>query len=146
VLRWQVGSTTQVVTLTQARAGELAMQRGASTVPLGASHGQVDRDGDTFDAFTRRGHLTLRWLNPLNAADAALEQQGQLTAPMPGKVVALLVSVGDAVSAGQPVVVTEAMKMEHALCAPRDGRVTELLCREGDQVPEGAELLRIESD
>ena len=48
--------------------------------------------------------------------------------------------------AGQPLVVTEAMKMEHTLTAPRDGRVAELLCRVGDQVPDGAELLRIESD
>lgn len=65
---------------------------------------------------------------------------------MPGKVVALLVAVGDEVRAGQPVVVTEAMKMEHTLNAPRDGRVTELLCREGDQVSEGTELLRIGAD
>ncbi len=150
VLRWQPSATPHAppitVTLVQARDGGLAMHMGDAVVPLTTGLGQVDRDGDTFDAFTRLGHLSLRWLNPLNVADAASAPTGQLTAPMPGKVAALLVAVGDVVRAGQAVVVTEAMKMEHTLCAPRDGRVTELLCRAGDQVPEGAELLRIESD
>jgi 3-methylcrotonyl-CoA carboxylase alpha subunit len=101
---------------------------------------------DTFDAFTPAGHLAMRWLNPLQQADEGPAHAGQVSAPMPGKVVALLVNAGDTVKAGQPVVVTEAMKMEHTLTAPRDGRVAELLCRVGDQVPEGAELLRIESE
>ena len=106
----------------------------------------VDRHGDTFDAFTAQGHLTLRWLDPLQQREDIAAHAGQVSAPMPGKVVALLVKAGDEVKAGQPVVVTEAMKMEHTLTAPRDGRVAELLCRVGDQVPEGAELLRIDSD
>lgn len=106
----------------------------------------VDRHGDTFDTFTAHGHATLRWLDPLQQQDDNAAHAGQVTAPMPGKVVALLVNIGDEVKAGQPLVVTEAMKMEHTLTAPRDGRVAELLCRVGDQVPEGAELLRIESD
>jgi len=106
----------------------------------------VDRHGDTFDAFTAQGHLTLRWLDPLQQREDSAGHAGQVTAPMPGKVVALLVNTGDEVKAGQSLVVTEAMKMEHTLTAPRDGRVAELLCRVGDQVPDGAELLRIESD
>jgi len=106
----------------------------------------VDRHGDTFDAFTAHGHLTLHWLDPLQQRQDSAAHAGQVTAPMPGKVVALLVNTGDEVKAGQPLVVTEAMKMEHTLTAPRDGRVAELLCRVGDQVPDGAELLRIESD
>ena len=130
----------------QTRSGELTMHSGAQVVPLHTPLGCVDREGDTFDAFTCLGHLTLHWLNPLNTQDGPPDHQGQLTAPMPGKVAALLVAVGDEVRAGQPVVVTEAMKMEHTLNAPRDGRVTELLCREGDQVSEGTELLRIGAD
>lgn len=106
----------------------------------------VDRHGDTFDAFTTQGHQTLRWLDPLQQRDDSAAHAGQVIAPMPGKVVALLVNTGDEVKAGQPLVVTEAMKMEHTLTAPRDGHVAELLCRVGDQVPDGAELLRIESD
>src|SRR3989344_5647604 len=106
----------------------------------------VTRHGDPFDPFPTPGHLSLRWLDPLQQQDDQAAHAGQVTAPMPGKVVALLVNPGDEVKAGQPLVVTEAMKMEHTLTAPRDGRVAELLCRVGDQVPEGAELLRIESE
>jgi 3-methylcrotonyl-CoA carboxylase alpha subunit len=63
---------------------------------------------------------------------------------MPGKVVALMAKVGDAVKAGQALAVMEAMKMEHTIAAPRDGTVAELLYGVGDQVAEGAELLRLE--
>jgi 3-methylcrotonyl-CoA carboxylase alpha subunit len=78
------------------------------------------------------------------AADAAPE--GSLVAPMPGKVVAVLVAAGAKVSRGTPLVVLEAMKMEHQIVAPRDGRVAELFFRPGDPVAEGALLLRLESE
>jgi len=68
---------------------------------------------------------------------------GQMTAPMPGRVVALMAAVGDAVSAGQSLAVIEAMKMEHTLHAPRDGVVAELLYAVGDQVAEGVALIRL---
>ena len=78
-----------------------------------------------------------------HAADGAREG-GRLAAPMPGKVIALLVKAGDPVAQGQAVAVMEAMKMEHTLAAPHDGRVAELLYAVGDQVAEGAELLRLD--
>jgi 3-methylcrotonyl-CoA carboxylase alpha subunit len=62
---------------------------------------------------------------------------------MPGKVVALLCAQGDRVSRGQPLLVMEAMKMEHTINAPHDGVVEELLYAAGDQVAEGGELLRL---
>jgi 3-methylcrotonyl-CoA carboxylase alpha subunit len=71
---------------------------------------------------------------------------GQLTAPMPGKVIALHVQAGDSVTQGQTVAVMEAMKMEHALQAPRSGVVDQVLYAVGDQVAEGAELLRLKED
>ena len=78
-----------------------------------------------------------------HAGDGAGEG-GRLTAPMPGKVVALMARAGDRVSKGQALAVMEAMKMEHTLSAPRDGVVAELLYAVGDQVAEGGELLRLE--
>ena len=69
---------------------------------------------------------------------------GRLTAPMPGKLVALHVKAGDTVKAGQALAVMEAMKMEHTLNSPRDGKVAELLYAVGDQLSDGAELLRLE--
>jgi len=65
---------------------------------------------------------------------------GGLRAPMPGKIVAAPAKVGDVVTKGQPVVVLEAMKMEHALTAPFDGVVESLSTAVGDQVVEGAVL------
>jgi biotin carboxyl carrier protein len=68
----------------------------------------------------------------------------RLVAPMPGKVVRVLVNTGDAVAARQPVVVVEAMKMENELRAGRDGTVAEVHAREGMSVDAGALLLVIQ--
>jgi biotin carboxyl carrier protein len=68
----------------------------------------------------------------------------RLAAPMPGKVVRILVKVGDAVRTRQPVVVVEAMKMENELRADRDGTVAEIHAREGMLVEAGALLVVIQ--
>jgi 3-methylcrotonyl-CoA carboxylase alpha subunit len=107
----------------------------------------VHRVGERYAVFAPTlpgGSALLQEHDPLvHAADGAGEG-GRLTAPMPGKVISLLVKAGDAVAKGQAVAVMEAMKMEHTLAAPHDGRVAELLYAVGDQVAEGAELLRLE--
>ena len=64
---------------------------------------------------------------------------------MPGKIVAVQAKAGDAVSLGQPIVVLEAMKMEHALTAPFDGVLADLPAKVGDQVTDGAVLARVEA-
>ncbi|HYI65044.1 MAG TPA: acetyl/propionyl/methylcrotonyl-CoA carboxylase subunit alpha [Allosphingosinicella sp.] len=69
---------------------------------------------------------------------------GAITSPMPGKLIAVEVRQGDAVTKGQKLVTLEAMKMEHSLVAPFDGIVAELNAKEGAQVGEGALLARIE--
>ena len=68
----------------------------------------------------------------------------RIVAPMPGRVVKLLVAVGDRVTARQGVVVVEAMKMENELRAPRDGRVAEVRVAEGASVDADAVLVVIE--
>ena len=68
----------------------------------------------------------------------------QVTSPMPGRVVKVLVRVGDAVSEGQPVVVVEAMKMENELATVRAGTVTAIRCEPGNAVEAGATLVEIE--
>lgn len=70
-------------------------------------------------------------------------QTGQLTAPMPSTVVAILKQVGDAVKAGEGLIVLEAMKMEHTVHAPRDGVLSEIFYPIGSQVDEGAQLLAL---
>jgi biotin carboxyl carrier protein len=68
----------------------------------------------------------------------------RITAPMPGKIVRLLVKTGDAVSARQALVVVEAMKMENELRAGRAGTITEIHAREGASVEAGALLIVIQ--
>lgn len=88
-------------------------------------------DGDAI-AFDRRAQRS--------GGAGGSASDGGLRAPMPGKIVAAPAKVGDVVTKGQPVVVLEAMKMEHALTAPFDGVVESLSTAVGDQVVEGAVL------
>jgi len=73
-----------------------------------------------------------------------VEGKRTLTAPMPGKVVKVLVALGDEVKEGQPLVVVEAMKMENEMKSPRDGKVVELHVREGQTVESDAKLCAVE--
>jgi propionyl-CoA carboxylase alpha chain len=73
-------------------------------------------------------------------------QPGSLVAPMPGAVSRVGAEVGDTVTAGQPLVWMEAMKMEHAVNAPKDGVVVELNVKVGQQVELGAVLARVEQE
>lgn len=75
---------------------------------------------------------------------AAGATTGVLTAQMPGRVVRVLVSAGDPVAKGQPVLVVEAMKMENELKAPLSGTVAELYVVEGAAVETGARLFRVD--
>jgi biotin carboxyl carrier protein len=79
----------------------------------------------------------------LSSAGAGSAGPVRVTAPMPGRVVRVLVGRGDSVDARQGLVVVEAMKMENELRAPRAGIVGELLAREGTTVEAGALLLTL---
>ena len=71
---------------------------------------------------------------------------GEIEAPMPGKVTAVEVKKGEKVEKGQRLLTLEAMKMEHALTAPFDGTVVELNARAGAQVTEGQMLVKVEPE
>jgi 3-methylcrotonyl-CoA carboxylase alpha subunit len=73
----------------------------------------------------------------------AAGESGVLTAPMPGRIVKVSVQTGDQVSQNQPLLILEAMKMEHVVGAPHAGSVTKVHVREGDQVTAGAVLLTL---
>lgn len=103
--------------------------------------GNVVRDGDIFHAFHQGRHAVLTWDDPLAHAGHVESEGGRLTAPMPGKIVAVLVEKGHSVTKGAPLLIMEAMKMEHTIAAPADGVIDELLYLVGDQVTEGAQLL-----
>lgn len=88
------------------------------------------------------GSVTLTNLPRLPEPVAAREP-GSLIAPMPGSVVRVEATAGQRVSAGQPVLVLEAMKMEHQIRAPADGLVAEVLVGPGDQVQAGDVLATV---
>jgi biotin carboxyl carrier protein len=85
-----------------------------------------------------------RWGRKDEGAGTASGGPQRLVAPMPGKVVRVLVKSGDPVTVRQPVVVVEAMKMENELRASRVGTVAEIHVREGMSVDAGALLLVIQ--
>ncbi|MYM69539.1 acetyl-CoA carboxylase biotin carboxylase subunit [Pseudoduganella sp. FT55W] len=106
-----------------------------------ATHGTVLRDGDTFHVFANGAHYQFAWNDPMAHAGETESEGGRLTAPMPGKVVAVLAAKGQEVKKGEPLVIMEAMKMEHTIAAPHDGMIDDILYSVGDQVADGAPLL-----
>ena len=103
----------------------------------------------------QRGHDVVVWQqgekysfsqqDPREIASTGAAMEGELVARLPGLVVQLTVAVGDAVEAGQVVMVVEAMKMEHSIAAPHAGRVRALHFAVGERVVEGAILAEIEA-
>jgi 3-methylcrotonyl-CoA carboxylase alpha subunit len=96
--------------------------------------------GEDLHIFLNGRHLALTLVDVIAHAgeDAA---EGRMTAPMPGKVIAVNVARGARVAKGSTLLVMEAMKMEHAIVAPADGVVEEILYGVGEQVAEGAALV-----
>ncbi|HJY49967.1 MAG TPA: acetyl-CoA carboxylase biotin carboxylase subunit [Stellaceae bacterium] len=82
-------------------------------------------------------------IDPLAARAGEDPTAGRLTAPMPGRVTQLMVEPGTSVRRGQPLIVIEAMKMEHTVTAPADGVVEAVRFAPGDLVEEGAELIAL---
>jgi 3-methylcrotonyl-CoA carboxylase alpha subunit len=122
----------------------LMSQQGTDfSIKLGdtAWHGSVRRDGDVFHVFTGGAHYALAYNDPMAHAGETEAEGGRLTAPMPGKVVAVLAEKGKDVKKGDALVIMEAMKMEHTISAPHDGVVEDVLYAVGDQVADGAPLL-----
>lgn len=81
------------------------------------------------------------YLDPLDSDSLVSEGSGTLTAPMPGKVLAIHVKVGDMVKAGSSLMILEAMKMEFTINAPYDGEIANINFSQGQQVTEGSQLI-----
>jgi 3-methylcrotonyl-CoA carboxylase alpha subunit len=106
----------------------------ASVVLLGEER-QVFSNGQT-----QRLHLA----DPLAHAGEEEHNGGHLAAPMSGTVISVLVKKGDKVAKGAPLLILEAMKMEHTIAASSAGTVSAVNCRVGDQVQEGADLIDLD--
>ncbi|MFN7344165.1 MAG: acetyl-CoA carboxylase biotin carboxyl carrier protein subunit, partial [Betaproteobacteria bacterium] len=102
----------------------------------------VDPVGDELHVFLNGRHCVLTRIDVIAHAGEADAVEGRLSAPMPGKVVAVHAARGVRVARGAALRVMEAMKMEHTIVAPADGTVDEILFGVGEQVAEGAALVQ----
>jgi 3-methylcrotonyl-CoA carboxylase alpha subunit len=101
--------------------------------------------GDRRHVFVGGRVFALQFIDPLGLVGAEHEEEGSgLVSPMPGKVIALLAKPGAAVEKGAPLLVLEAMKMEHTISAPRAGTLRSYRFAAGDQVDEGVELVEFD--
>jgi 3-methylcrotonyl-CoA carboxylase alpha subunit len=107
---------------------------------------RVVREGDALYLFGSEGAQRFTLHDPVSEADQGVADAGSLLAPMPGRIVATSVAPGTAVKRGAPLLVLEAMKMEHTLQAPADGVVQGYRVKAGDQVGDGAVLVDFEAD
>lgn len=160
------GSPAQAVTVEPLGAGRYAVtvegkrrEVDALTLPHGAVSLLLEGDSHAVE-FEEKGEkvavLLGSQVTPLEVVDARRQRlraagtgmvaEGRqiIESPMPGKVVKVFVKLGDAVTAGQGLVVVEAMKMENELKAPRAGKVVEVTAVEGATVENGAKLLVVE--
>ncbi|OIJ26507.1 acetyl/propionyl/methylcrotonyl-CoA carboxylase subunit alpha [Nocardioides luteus] len=100
-------------------------------------------EGDRIDVDSSFGHTALR-KRPRFTDPATQTQPGSLLAPMPGSVVNVLAEAGSSVTEGQPLLVLEAMKMQHTVTAPTDGVLTQINVTPGTQVAAGEVLAVVE--
>jgi len=135
-LVFQHGARRLPLAIDEARGTRLALRLGE--VRLAAD---VVRDGDELHVFHNGRHAALALVDAIAHAGEREAGSGRMTAPMPGRVIAVRVARGARVAKGATLLVMEAMKMEHAIVAPADGVVEEVLYGVGDQVAEGAALV-----
>jgi 3-methylcrotonyl-CoA carboxylase alpha subunit len=109
-----------------------------------ASTATVVADADERHVFVPGARRKLDFIDPLAHAGEVEVHGGHLTAPMSGAIVAVMVKAGDKVARGAPLIVLEAMKMEHTIVAPADGVVASVNYVVGDRVAEGADLVDLD--
>ncbi|MCF8480045.1 MAG: acetyl/propionyl/methylcrotonyl-CoA carboxylase subunit alpha [Rhodospirillum sp.] len=123
--------------------GELEPDGGLSAEISGLGRrATVVRLGEDLVVLAKGKQHVLGVVSAIGEVDSAVG--GGLSAPMPGKVVQVMVAPGDAVTKGQALLVLEAMKMETTIAAPADGVVKEVCFSAGDQVNDGAALIVME--
>jgi 3-methylcrotonyl-CoA carboxylase alpha subunit len=126
--------------------GRLAIWLAGDTFVASAIRRRV-ADGIDYSLFADGAHRRLRLSDPLDVTqyEAVATGEASVRSPLPGKIIDLRVKAGDTVSKGQPLLVLEAMKMEHTLAAPADGTIKSVRFGVGEQVLEGAELIEFEA-
>lgn len=133
----RVGGVTYRLTLTSLEPGMLRFFTSGRSQIVRVAHTQarsfLHMDGSTLEYTTAAA----------GDPSARVGARDDLSAPMPGAITQVLIREGDAVVRGQPLVIVEAMKMEHVIRAPRGGRIRVVRARPGAQVDAGAVLVEI---
>ena len=106
----------------------------------------VIASGEKRHVFLHGRAWQLACVDPLYHAGEGVGEGGGLAAPMPGKVISLIAQPGSAVAQGAPLLILEAMKMEHTIAAPAKGTLKAFRYGVGDSVAEGAELVDFEAE
>ena len=160
-LAWLSGETRLEVAVTYTSTGLLVRlpdgsqeavspRRSSDTLTLALTHRRLTGDvlvhGDQRHVFLPQGSRVLTWLDPFAFEADTLHGDTHLKAPMPGRVVAWVAKVGEHVEKGAPLLILEAMKMEHTLVAPAPGQVVEFYYAAGEQVTDGVDLVDFVAD
>jgi 3-methylcrotonyl-CoA carboxylase alpha subunit len=165
-VRWKDGEREIAVIVRRRRDGLLELEVPGGTLEASVQRLADDRlsirlGGDAFSAAVVRQRTNdgidyvlfadgtsrrLRLVDPLDVTqyEAVTSGEASVRSPLPGKIIDLRVKAGDTVSKGQPLLVLEAMKMEHTLTAPADGKIKSVRYAVGEQVAEGADLVEFE--
>lgn len=118
---------------TRANVAELRVDGRTVFVPFIVQGTQVSFkfDGETYTVETS------------SRSRAKKQREHSMSAPMPGVVLKILTAVGQPVTKGMPLLILEAMKMEHVISSPRDGTVAAINCKEGELVQPGGDLIEL---
>jgi len=129
------------------RAGGQLLAGGELRADLGGSRSSVSvvAAGEKRHVFLHGRCYVFAAVDPLSQSLDAGGSEGGLTAPMPGKVITLIAKPGERIAKGAPLLILEAMKMEHTIAAPAEGIVRSFRYGIGEQVSDGAELVEFEA-
>ncbi|TMM44862.1 acetyl/propionyl/methylcrotonyl-CoA carboxylase subunit alpha [Colwellia ponticola] len=121
--------------------GEIAGEKITVTIEGHRSQSVIAHSNSSISVYQEHGVVNFREISADYGQSQDDDNHGGLTAPMNGTMVSVLVASGEHVNKGQPLVIMEAMKMEHTIKAPSDGIINEVFFSAGDMVNGGAELL-----
>jgi 3-methylcrotonyl-CoA carboxylase alpha subunit len=144
-VRYQAGGFALTLPSGNVEASGRLLDGGALVATIGNRQLRADvvRDGNSLEVFLPGSHLRVRCEDRDRPGSRDESVSGLLLAPMPGRVISVLVKPDSSVAKGQALMIIEAMKMEHTIRAPSDGTVSTIAYAEGDLVDEGVELLTL---
>ena len=138
------GAAVRIGSVSRDGEGHCSVAVDGRVLRVGVEDGEGGAFTITLSGAEEAGAWTFRPLDPYAPPGGEAAAEGRLAAPIPGRVVQLLVDVGDIVERGQVLAVLEAMKTELRITAPADGTVAHLGCAVGDSVEEGTEIVTLD--